>query len=94
MNETKILDEAISFAAERWTQCLGDGSLPSNLNLRDQATFFGPPFRRALLAKYPTMRAADDEVLLLVVAEGIAKSGTVSRDRIERALGIILPPTS
>lgn len=93
MNSTKILDEAIGVGAERWTQCLGGGSLASNLNLRDRATIFGPPFRKALLAKFPTLRAANDEVLLLVMAEGIAKSETVSRDKIERALGIIVPPT-
>ena len=92
MNATKILDNAICFAAERWQQCLANGAFPSNLNLRDQVTFFAKPFRKSLLKKFPTLRPATDQVLLLVIAEGIAQSDTVPREKVEAALGIILPP--
>ena len=92
MNNNKILDDAIAFAADRWEQSSSDGSIPPNINLRDRVNYFARPFRKALLAKYPELRTADDQVFLLVVGEGIAQSETVSRDKIEKALGIILPP--
>jgi hypothetical protein len=90
MNAEKDIEEAIHLAADHWKKF--SSSVPPNLNLRDQVTFFAQPFRKALLAQCPDLRVADDQVLLLVLAEGIARSGTVKRDAVERALGIILPP--
>jgi hypothetical protein len=92
MNPDKTLDDAIAFAAERWQQAMADGSVPPNTNLRDRVTIFATPFRKALLARFPDLRAADEQVLLLIVAEGVARSGTVERGKVERGLGIILPP--
>jgi hypothetical protein len=48
--------------------------------------------KKMLFKLYPQLRSADDQVLLLVVAEGIAQSGSVPRETLEKEFGIILPP--
>ena len=93
VDKSKILDEAIGFAADRWQSSVASGTVPANINLRDQVTLFTKPFLRSLFAKFPALRPANDQVLLLVIAEGIARSDTISREKIETALGIVLPPT-
>jgi hypothetical protein len=92
MNSDVILDEAIALTAEHWKRAEADGSIPNNLNLRDRVTLFAPMMRALLFARWPQLRAADDQVILLVVAEGIAQSGSIARDKLETSLGIILPP--
>jgi hypothetical protein len=92
MKPDTVLENAIALAAERWRRSLADGSIPTNINLRDRVTLFASPMRKHLFAAYPHLRAADDQVILLVIAEGIARSGTIARDSLENALGIILPP--
>lgn len=85
------LDEAIAFAADEWSRWSRSGAVPANINVRDRLAFFAPPFKKALFAKFPALRVADDQVLLLIVAEGIARSRTDPRRQIEAALGIKLP---
>ena len=92
MHPDTILDGAMALAAERWKRSEVDGSIPTNINLRDRVTLFAGPMRKALFANFPQLRAAGDQVMLLVIAEGIARSGTIARDKLEKALGIILPP--
>lgn len=92
MKHDRVLEEAISLTAERWNQAAADSSIPNNINLRDRVSFFAAPMRKLLIARFPDLRVADDQVLLLIVTEGIARSGSVTRERLEKALGIILPP--
>lgn len=92
VNADKTLDHAIAFAAERWRLAAARGSAPANIPLRDRVILFASPFKKALFEQLPELRAADEQVLLLVIAEGLARSGTVERGKIESALGIILPP--
>lgn len=87
----ETLDEAIAFAAEAWSEWSRTGAVPSNVNVRDRLAFFAPPFRKTLFARFPDLRVADDQVLLLILAAGIARSGTDQRRHIEAALGITLP---
>lgn len=90
MNTDQIMDEAIAYAAKNWPRF--DATVPSNLNLRDKVTFFGQRVRPALLTQFPDLRAATDQVMLLILAKGIALSGCVPQRHIERDLGILLPP--
>ena len=92
MKPDEVLDDAIAFAAAQWRLAKSDGSIPENVNLRDRVTLFAGPLKKSLFANFPRLRAANDQVLLFVVAEGIARSGAVEREALEKALGIILPP--
>lgn len=86
------LDEAIAFAAEAWARWSASGAVPANVNVRDRLAFFAPGFREQLFARLPNLRAADNQVLLLILAEAVARSGTDPRGQIEASLGITLPP--
>ena len=90
MNIDQILDEAIAFVAKDWPSF--NATVPFNLHLRDKVTFFGQRIRPALLTQFPDLRAATDQVMLLILAKGIAQSGCVPQRHIERDLGILLPP--
>jgi len=94
MTTDRVLDDAIALTAEAWTEAAANGSIPGNINLRDRVTLFAAGVRKLLFENYPRLRAADDQVLLLVVAGGIALSGSVPREKIEKELGIILPPAA
>lgn len=85
------LDEAIAFTADAWSKWSETGAVPSNVNVRDRLTFFAASFRETLFATFPALRPADNQVLLLVFAEAVARSGTDPRRQIEAALGISLP---
>jgi hypothetical protein len=86
-----VLDEAVAFTADAWSDWSESGAVPSNVNVRDRLAFFAPSFKSVLFTRFPALRSADDQVLLLVLAEGIARSGTDPRRQIEAALGIKLP---
>jgi len=90
VNASQLIEEAIQFAADLWIESASSGELPDNLNPRDRVRIFSPALRKKLLARFPDLCPADDQVLLLIVAEGLARSGT-SRNHVERALGIVLP---
>jgi len=65
--------------------------LPANIHIRDRIAFFSPEFRVSLTRSFPLLAGAADEILLLIIARGVEKSGTHDRRHIERGLGIILP---
>ena len=90
MKTDQTIDEAIAFAAEDWPRF--EATLPSNLHFRDKVTFFAQRVRPALVSRFPDLIAATEQVMLLVIAKGIEQSGRMPRQRIERELGIILPP--
>lgn len=90
MNTDRTLDQAIAYAAEEWPRF--EATLPSNLHFRDKVTFFGQRVQPALVSRFPDLVAASEQVMLLVLVKGIEQSGCVPRQRIERDLGIILPP--
>jgi hypothetical protein len=92
MRPDAILEDAIALTAAEWKRSEANGSVPSNVNLHDRVVLFAPSMRKQLFANFPNLRAAGDQVILFVVAEGIARSGSVARDKLEKALGIILPP--
>jgi hypothetical protein len=90
MSTDQTLDEAIAYAADDWPRF--DATLPSNLHFRDKVTFFAQQLRPALVAQFPDLIAATEQVMLLILVKGIEQSGCVPRHHIERDLGIILPP--
>lgn len=73
MRADLILDEAIAYVAEDWSRF--DATLPSNLHLRDKVTFFSQQVTPVLVAKFPDLRAATEQVLLLVLAKGLSNPG-------------------
>jgi len=90
MNTEKILEEAIAYVAEDWP--LFAATIPSNIAFRDKVTFFAQRVTPALVRRFPNLRAASEQVMLLVLVKGIEQSGCVPRHRIERDLGVLLPP--
>lgn len=92
MDSDRTLEDAIAFTVPAWTDWSASGAVPSNINLRDRLTFFAASFTERLLSKFPALRAADNQVLLLVLAEAVARSCTDPRNQIEASLGITLPP--
>lgn len=84
MRTDQVLDDAIAATADAWRDAAADGSIPGNINLRDRVTLFAPRMKKTLFKLYPQLRSAGDQVLLLVVAEGIAQSGSVPRETLEK----------
>ena len=91
MKHSAILEEATSFVAAEWPNLELKHSIAPNIHLRDRITLIAPEARKLVLASFPELHAADDQVMLLVIADGVARSGIVERVDVESALGIILP---
>ena len=87
-----IIDEAIDFAAERWTFFSRSVAIRPGTGLRERIGLFARSVHASLHARHPALAAAPDEVILLIIAKGVEQSGLVPRGEIERALGILLPP--
>ena len=88
----RAMDEAVSFTATAWIKFRATAGVPANIHLRDQIVFFAPDFTAKLTRRFPALRSAPNEVILLIIAQGIEASGSISRRKIELQLGIILPP--
>jgi hypothetical protein len=91
MDTNETIEAAILFTARAWAEWSSVGSVPPNINVRDRLTIFASIFRGQLTAKFPSLRAANEQILLLIFAEAIARSGTDRRAQIEAALQISLP---
>ena len=88
----RAMDEAVSFAAKEWLHFRNKGGIPANIHLRDQVAFFAPDFVAKLGRHFPALRNAPNELILLLIAQGIEASGFQVRRKIELSLGITLPP--
>ena len=89
---TEVIDAAILFAAQRWHAFSRTVPVRPGADLRERISLFARSLEKSLHSRHPTLAAAPDAVILLIVAKGVADSGTVPRSEIERALGILLPP--
>lgn len=89
--EEQAIDRATELAAAAWLHFCDISPLPANIHIRDRIAFFLPDFRVSLSRRFPTLAGAADEIVLLIIARGVEKSGTYDRRHIERGLGIILP---
>jgi hypothetical protein len=87
-----IIDEAIEFAAGRWQYFSRSVAVVPGSGLRERIGLFARSLEPSLHARHPALAAAPEEVILLIIAKGVEQSGAVSREEIERALGILLPP--
>jgi len=87
-----VIEEAAKLAAKQWTRFHFESGIPQNINLRDRLPYFSSSFAPLLSRRFPELRSAPPELILLIIAEGIELSGTISRKRIELQLGIVLPP--
>lgn len=89
--EELAIDRATELAATAWRHFCDTSPLPPNIHIRDRIAFFTPDFRRSLSRRFPSLSETADEILLLIIARGVEKSGTHDRRHIERGLGIVLP---
>jgi hypothetical protein len=86
------IDQAIDFSAERWRVFSTAVAVSPDMGLRERIGIFARAFDRSLHERFPSLRAAPEEVILLIIAKGVEESRTIPRREIERALGILLPP--
>ena len=89
----RAIADAVSLAAAAWTTFRDTAGVPANIHLRDQVAFFAPEFVARLARRFPALRSAPNDLILLIIALGIEASGSVSRRKIELQLGIVLPPS-
>lgn len=86
------IDEAITFAAQRWLAFSRSVPQRPETALRERIGLFARSIDSSLYKRFPSLAAAPEQVILLIVAKGVEQSGLVGRDEIERELGILLPP--
>ena len=91
-NALATIDRAIDFAAQRWLSFSATVALPPDMPLRDRIALFARSLDASLHGRFPTLAAAPEQVMLLIIAKGVQQSGAVPRREIERELGILLPP--
>jgi hypothetical protein len=89
----RAMEDSVAFAAAAWIVFRNSAGVPANIHLRDQVAFFAPEFVVKLARRFPALRSAPNDLILLIIAQGIEASGSISRRKIELQLGIILPPT-
>lgn len=85
------IDAAVRLAALQWREFRATGDVPDNLGLHFQLQQFAHDFRPVMEKQFRSLRAAPDQLILLIMAEGVAASGSASRKSIERQLKITLP---
>jgi len=90
----EAIENAVPYAAQAWSRFRDTTGLPANLHLRDQIAYFARDFIGDLERSFPALRSAPNDLLLLIIAQGIEASGHVPRRKIELQLGIILPQPS
>ncbi|KRB81142.1 hypothetical protein ASE00_14095 [Sphingomonas sp. Root710] len=88
----EIIDEAIDFAAQRWLSFSLSVAVPPGAGLRYRIGLFARSIESSLHRRFPPLTTAPAEVIVLIVAKGVERSGAVPRGDIERELGILLPP--
>lgn len=86
-----VLGDAIVLASERWQFVCDKVPYRADVELVDQISAFTVPFYEGARKTFPALRDAPDCLLLLVVAQGVERSGTHSRAEVEQALGVRLP---
>lgn len=85
------IGDAVRLAAEEWIKFCDEGIALKNLPLRTKLSQFVPVFKPKMRKRFKNLRAAPPELMLLIMAEGVALSGELPRDLIECKLGIRLP---
>ena len=83
MSIDAAVDDAIALAAVEWRTFEANSGIPTTINLRDRVPHFAAAFRPLMARRFPSLRAAPEELVLLVTAEGIVASGTIPRRLVE-----------
>ncbi|QLC20858.1 hypothetical protein HFP51_00850 [Parasphingopyxis sp. CP4] len=85
------INAAVHLAALEWRKFRATGHVPDNLGLHVQLGQFAHDFRPEMEKHFRSLRSAPSQLVLLIMAEGVAASGSASRNSIERQLKITLP---
>lgn len=86
-----VMPQAIEAASEKWRFFCDQLVFTPEVLLVDRIASFSAPFFAGARQNIPALREAPDAVLLMIVAEGIERSGTHTRAEIEQALGTRFP---
>ncbi|HEY5722555.1 MAG TPA: hypothetical protein VIT45_09565 [Allosphingosinicella sp.] len=85
------MPDAIDFAAEKWLFFTESLVFKPEVSLRYRLRSFAIPAKQGLQNNFAALKSAPDALLFMVVAMGVWKSGTHSREEVETALGAQLP---
>lgn len=73
----EVLDSSIKFAADKWLYFTKASPFKDDIGLRDKVIMFMPPVGEGLRNNFPALREANDAILLMIIAKGIERSGTI-----------------
>ena len=86
-----VLDEAIAFTAEGWSEWSERGGVPSNVNVRDRLAFFVAAFREISVRQIPGVAVGGQSGASARPRGSDRPVRDGPRRQIEAALGISLP---
>ena len=86
----EIMDDAIQFAAEKWTYFTESVQFKDSVLLKEKIVAFTVPATEGLKNNFPALQNAPEPIYLIIVAKGVELSRTHSKEEIEEALGVSL----
>lgn len=86
-----VLPQTIEIVAGKWVYFCKSLPFKEDVPLIERITAFSVPMFEGIRKNVPALRKAPDALLLIIVAKGVEKSGTHTREQIEEALGAPLP---
>jgi len=87
----EVMDDAIQFAAEKWTYFTEAVPFKDSVTLQEKIISFMSPATEGLKNNFSALQNAPDPIYMLIVAKGVELSGAHSKEEIENALGVPLP---
>ena len=88
----EVMDDAIQFAAEKWEYYVGVMNFADSVSLYEIIMTFMIPAEEGLKNNFAALQSAPEALSLVIIAMGVERSGTHSKEEIEEALGVPLPP--
>ena len=86
-----VMDDVIAHVAEKWRNFQEFFVFKDGVGLEDQVFSFSVPMTEGIRNTFPQLRKSPDAVIFLFMVKGIEKSGTHTRDQLEKALGVEIP---
>jgi hypothetical protein len=85
-----VMPEATALVSERWRYVCDTLPYKAGVPLEDRIASFCIPMYEGLRKTFPSLRAAPESFLLIVVVKGIERAGTHTSEELYGALG--MPP--
>ena len=82
----ELLPKVEAMVAERWSYFKSTMVFNDDVPLEEQFLFFLQPMEKGIKISFPQLRGTPEAALLLAVARGIVRSGTVSKSDLAASL--------